>query len=55
MSDRLSERERNIIKAALFLDHANRTLGYVPDYNLFSTRFGLSVEEMRAIRDEVQS
>lgn len=55
MSARLSERERNIVKATLFLEGIDVVLGFIPDNYLIKPEYGLTMEEMREIRNEVQA
>ena len=51
----LTQREKNIVKAAIHLWKINDAKNFVPDYELQDNHCNLSVEDMRAVRDEVQS
>jgi len=52
----LTTREANIVLAAIHLQGVNDDLeGYVPDYALLDESLGLSVDDMREIRDIIQA
>jgi hypothetical protein len=50
----LTNHEENIVLATLYLQDVNADKHFVPDYEICENSFGLSMEEMRDIRDIVQ-
>jgi hypothetical protein len=50
----LTDREKNIVLATMRLWNVNAYYGFVPDYELLTPSFDLSVDSMRDIRDLVQ-
>lgn len=51
----ISEKEAQIVRAAIHLNCIHCKYGYIPDYECIRNTFGLTSEEMRDIRDVVQT
>jgi hypothetical protein len=54
MAMELTDREQNIVFAAIRLWNVNARNGFVPDYELHNGSFGLPPDAMREVRDLVQ-
>ena len=51
----LTDREQNIILATIRLWNVNKNEGFISDHELIFNSFMLSINEMREIRDMVQT